>query len=282
VDLQRPSVARVYDYLLGGTANWAIDREFGDRVAEKVPLVKDMALANRLFLTRVVRYLTKRGVKQFLDIGAGVPTAGNTHQVADAVQRETGDAPDVRVVYVDNEPVAVAHSAMLLDNDGDPARHAVIEADLRNPDDLWQKARETQLLNLDEPIALLLIAVLHVHQPGPNGNDIGPESVARFRELLPRGSYLAISHMSADGIPDELAEKLLDIKRMYDESSSSNGIWRTRADIAALLDNFRLVEPGWTWTPEWHPEESGPTMQTVTFRTSSESVVWAGVGEKIT
>ncbi|HEX6355413.1 SAM-dependent methyltransferase [Actinophytocola sp.] len=282
VDLQRPSVARVYDYLLGGTANWAVDREFGDRIIEKVPLVKDMALANRLFLTRVVRYLTKRGVRQFLDIGAGVPTAGNTHQVADAVKREAGQVPDVRVVYVDNEPVAVAHAAMLLDSDGDPARHAVIEGDLRNPDELWQKARKTQLLNPDEPIALLLIAVLHVHQPDPDGNDIGAESVARFRDLLPRGSYLAISHMTADGVPETLVKKLLEIKRMYDESSSSDGIWRSRADIAAFLDDFRLVEPGWTWTPDWHPEESGPTKQTVTFGTSSESVVWAGVGEKIT
>jgi hypothetical protein len=282
VDLQRPSVARVYDYLLGGNANWAIDREFGERVVEKVPLVKDMALANRLFLTRLVRYLTKQGVKQFLDVGAGVPTAGNTHQVADAVQREAGHEPDVRVVYVDNEPVAVAHAAMLLDSDGDPARHAVIEADLRDPDELWQKARETQLLNLDEPVALLLIAVLHVHQPGPDGNDIGAESVARFRDLLPRGSYLAISHMTGEGVPDDLVEKLLEIKSMYDESSSSDGIWRSRADIAALLDDFRLVEPGWTWTPEWHPEETGPTAPTVTFGTPSESVVWAGVGQKIT
>jgi hypothetical protein len=282
VDLERPSVARVYDYYLGGTTNWAVDREFGDRVLERFPLLRDIALANRLFLNRVVRYLTKRGIRQFLDIGAGVPTEGNTHQVADDVKRDAGEKPDVRVVYADNEPVAVAHAEMLLDSEGDPARHAVIEADLRDPEALWHKALETELLDPDEPIALLLIAILHVHQPDADGNDIGPESVARFRDLLPKGSYLAISHLTDEGVPAELGGKLAELKRMYDESSSSDVIWRPRADIAALLDDFRLVEPGWTWTPEWRPEETGPNVRTVSFRTPNESVIWAGVGEKVT
>jgi S-adenosyl methyltransferase len=282
VDLERPSVARVYDYYLGGTTNWAVDREFGDRVLERFPLLRDIALANRLFLNRVVRYLTKRGIRQFLDIGAGVPTEGNTHQVADDVKRDAGEKPDVRVVYADNEPVAVAHAGMLLDSEGDPARHAVIEADLRVPEALWHKALETELLDPNEPIALLLIAILHVHQPDADGNDIGPESVARFRDLLPKGSYLAISHLTDEGVPAELGGKLAELKRMYDESSSSDVIWRPRADIAALLDDFRLVEPGWTWTPEWRPEETGPNVRTVSFRTPNESVIWAGVGEKVT
>jgi hypothetical protein len=280
--LTRPSVARVYDYFLGGTTNWAVDREFGDRVLARFPLLKDIALANRLFLHRAVRYLTKRGVRQFLDIGAGVPTEGNTHQVADDVRRDVGEVPDVRVVYVDNEPVAVAHAAMLLDSEGDPARHAVVEADLREPEALWQKALETDLLDPDEPVALLLIAILHVRQAGPDGNDMGPEAVARFRELLPRGSYLAISHVTDEGVPEELGDKLVELKRMYDESSSSDVIWRPRADVAALLGDFRLVEPGWTWTPEWHPEETGPDVRTVAFRSPNESVIWAGVGEKAT
>lgn len=282
VDLERPSVARVYDYYLGGTTNWAVDREFGDRVLARFPLLRDIAVANRLFLHRAVRFLTKRGVRQFLDIGAGVPTGGNTHQVADDARRDAGEQPDVRVVYVDNEPVAVAHAAMLLDSEGDPARHAVIEADLRDPETLWRKALETELLDPDEPIALLLIAILHVRQPGADGCDIGPEAVARFRELLPKGSYLAVSHITDEGVPDELGDKLVELKRMYDESSSSDVIWRPRADVAALLGDFRLVEPGWTWTPEWHPEETGPDVRTVTFSSPNESVIWAGVGEKAT
>jgi hypothetical protein len=285
VDLKRPSVARVYDYILGGSANWAVDREFGDRILDKNPLARDMALANRLFLNRAVRYLTKQGVKQFLDIGAGVPTAGNTHEVADDAKREAGQVPDTRVVYVDNDPVAVAHAAMLLDSEGDPGRHAIIDADLRNPDELWQKAFETQLFNPDEPIALLLIAVLHVRQPDADGNDVGPRSVARFRELLPRGSYLAISHTTIEGVPDNLVKRMLDIKRMYEQSSSSAGVWRSQAEIATFLGDFQLVEPGWTWTPDWHPEEAGPTTPntpTVILRTSSESAIWAGVGKKVT
>jgi hypothetical protein len=202
--------------------------------------------------------------------------------VADEVRQEAGAMPDVRVVYVDNDPVAVAHATMLLGREGDAARHAVIEADLRRPDELWQKALDTQLLDPDEPIALLLIAILHVHQPDGSGIDIGPDAVARFRELLPVGSFLAISHITDEGVPDELGDKLVELKRMYDESSSSDVIWRSHADIQALLDDFRLVEPGWTWTPEWHPEETGPNVRTVTFRTPNESVIWAGVGKKVT
>ncbi|SFO06355.1 SAM-dependent methyltransferase [Amycolatopsis rubida] len=280
VDLNRPSVARVYDYYLGGTANWAVDRDFGDRVLSKFPLLRDIALSNRQLLNRVVRHLTKRGVRQFLDIGAGVPTAGNTHQVADETLIEAGATPDVRVVYVDNDPVAVAHANMLLNREGDASRQAVIEADLRNPDELWREAIDTQLLDPNEPVALLLIAVLHVHQPDADGNDIGPESVARFRDLLPRGSYLAISHITDEAVPEALSAKLAELKRMYDESSSSNAIWRTREQIAALLGDFEVINPGWTWTPDWHPEEGGPTTQPVAFHASNEAVVWTGVGLK--
>ncbi|MEV7551548.1 SAM-dependent methyltransferase [Amycolatopsis sp. NPDC089917] len=280
VDLDRPSVARVYDYYLGGTANWAVDRDFGDRVLSKFPLLRDIALANRQFLNRVVRHLTRRGVRQFLDIGAGVPTAGNTHQVADDARRDAGAVPDVRVVYVDNDPVAVAHANMLLNREGDATRQVVIEADLRNPGDLWQQAVDTELLDPDEPVALLLIAVLHVHQPDADGNDIGPEAVARLRDLLPQGSYLAISHVTDEGVPDDISEHLVELKQMYDESSSSNVIWRTRDQIAQLVADFELIEPGWTWTPDWHPEEAVPTSQPLSFRTPSEAAVWAGVAQK--
>ncbi|HEX4700590.1 MAG TPA: SAM-dependent methyltransferase, partial [Pseudonocardiaceae bacterium] len=156
VDLEHPSVARVYDFYLGGTANWAIDREFGKKVLARFPLLRPIAKANRLFLHRAVRHLVRQGVRQFVDIGSGVPTMGNTHQIADEL------APDCRVVYIDNEPVAVAHSQMLLDQNGDPERHAAINADLREPDELWQRVRDTDVLDLTQPVALLLVAVLHV------------------------------------------------------------------------------------------------------------------------
>lgn len=276
VDLTRPSVARVYDFYLGGTANWPVDREFGERVLDRFPLMRSAAFANRLFLNRVVRHLAKQGIRQFLDIGAGVPTEGNTHQVADEV------APDSRVVYVDNEPVAVAHGELLLEESGDPRRHVVIHGDLRQPDELWARAVSTGILDPDEPVALLIIAVLHVHQPGPDGEDIGAESVARFRELLPAGSYLAISHSTDDGVPAEISDRLAELKQMYDTSSSSDIILRRRPQIEALFGDFELVDPGMVWTPLWHPEETGPNAKHIDFESPSHAIVWAGVGRKPT
>ena len=273
VDLERPSVARVYDWYLGGTANWAIDREFGEKVLASFPLIRPIAIANRLFLHRAVRHLVRLGVHQFVDIGSGVPTMGHTHQVADEV------APDSRVVYVDHEPVAVAHSQVLLEKHGDPARHAVINADLRNPDKLWQQAIQTGVLDLEEPVALLLVAVLHVQQPGPDGTDIGPQAVARYRELLSPGSYLVLSHISDEGVPPEVGKGLVDLKRMYD-TSSSPVIWRPRNDFRSLFGTFELVEPGLVWTPDWHPEESSPNSPEIEFDSPSESVILCGVGRK--
>jgi hypothetical protein len=274
LDLTHPSAARVYDYLLGGSANWAIDREFGQRIVERLPLSKDMVLANRVFLNRVVRHLTRLGVRQFLDIGAGVPTAGNTHQVADAI------APDTRVVYVDNEPVAVAHAEIILNREGDPDRHAVINADLREPDELWRRARGTGILDLDQPIALLMIAVLHFFHPGPDGVDRGAQSAARYRELLPPGSYLAISHLTDDGIPGEMVDKLDDIRKMYENSVSSRILYRTRAEIDALFGDFPLVDPGTVWTPQWHPEDTGIMAPDIEFPTPGHAAVWAGLARK--
>jgi O-methyltransferase involved in polyketide biosynthesis len=274
LDLTHPSAARVYDYLLGGSANWAIDREFGQRIIDRLPLSKDMVLANRVFLNRVVRHLTRLGVRQFVDIGAGVPTAGNTHQVAEQI------APDTRVVYVDNEPVAVAHAEIILNREGDPDRHAIINADLREPDELWHRARDTGILDFDQPIALLMIAVLHFFHPGPDGLDCGPASVARYRELLSPGSYLAISHLTDDGIPGDLVTRLDDVRKMYESSVSSRILYRTRAEINALFGDFQLLDPGTVWTPQWHPEDSGSLAPNVEFSTPEQAAVWAGLARK--
>jgi hypothetical protein len=273
VDLEHPSVARVYDYYLGGTANWAIDREFGKKVLNRFPLVRQAAKSNRLFLHRAVRHLVRLGVRQFIDIGSGVPTMGSTHMVADEV------CDDARVVYVDNEPVAVAHSQILLDENGDPRRHAAINADLREPDQLWQRVREIEVLDLTKPVAVLLIAVLHVQQPGPDGTDVGPAAVARLRTLMSSGSYLAISHATAEGVPPELDAKLVELKELYD-SRSSPVIWRKRDEVKELFGDFEIITPGVTWTPLWHPEETSPTAQLITFATPNESIAWAGVGRK--
>jgi hypothetical protein len=274
VDLERPSVARVYDYYLGGTANWAVDRMFGDKVLEAFPLVKDIARANRVFLHRAVRYLAKQGVKQFIDIGSGVPSAGPTHEVVEEV------IPDAKVVYIDYEPVAVAHSQIILEKTGDLTRHAAINADLRDPDMLWQKVRETGVIDFNEPVALLLIAVLHVEQPGRDGKDCGEEVLKSYRELLTSGSYLALSHITDQGVPSEIDQKLVDLKRMYDTSSSSNAIWRSHDQIRALFGDFEFVEPGLTWTPLWHPEEKTELSPLVELHAPNESAIYAGVARK--
>ena len=274
VDLEHPSVARVYDYYLEGTANWAIDREFGDKILEMFPLVRPIAKANRVFLHRAIRHLVRLGIRQFIDIGSGIPTMGSTHTVADEV------APGaVKVVYVDNEPVAVAHSQVLIEEHGDPDRHAVIHADLRDPDGLWQRAADSGKIDITRPIGLLMVAVLHVQQRDTAGTDLGPTVVARYRDLLPHGSYLVISHATDDGVPEELKNNLAKLKKMYDAHSSSVK-WRTRAEVADLFGDFDLVEPGVTWTPLWHPDETGPSSPDSIFDTPNQSVVLAGVGRK--
>jgi hypothetical protein len=275
VDLEHPSVARVYDYFLGGTANWAIDREFGKKVLTRMPVLRPIAKANRLFLHRAVRYLVRQGVRQFVDIGSGIPTMGNTHEVAEDL------APGAaHVVYVDNEPVAVAHSEMLLDQHGDRSRHAVINADLREPDRLWEQVRQTGVIDVEQPVAVLIVAVLHFHQPGPDGTDVGAESVARYRELLVPGSYLAISLATADGVGPVMAERLRELDRMYQQSGSTTGQFRSQEQIRDLFGDFTIVEPGLTWTPLWHPEETGSIAPVISFEAPNESAILAGVGRK--
>nr|WP_228046781.1 SAM-dependent methyltransferase [Saccharopolyspora sp. HNM0983] len=273
VDLDHPNVARVYDYYLGGNANYAVDRVFGEKALERYPFVRPAALANRLFLYRVVRYLVKRGIRQFVDIGSGVPTMGSTHQVADEV------APDSHVVYIDNEAVAVAHSRILLEQQEVTDRHAVLQADLRDPDELWEQIAASGVIDPDQPVALLLIAVLHVTQPGADGTDCGPEVVARYRELLNSGSYLVISHGTDDDVPESRVREMADFGRMYDYSATPV-LWRSHEEIDALFGDLPLVEPGTTWTPLWHPEESDDNAPVIDFDEPNDSVVWAGVAYK--
>ena len=258
--LDTPSVARVYDYYLGGTTNWVVDREFGQQVLDRFPLTRHIARAHRLFLQRVVRHLVGRGVRQFLDIGAGVLTSGATHELA----------PDARVVYADHDPVAVAHAELVLDEHGDPHRQAVVEADLRAPAELWQRALDTELLDPGEPVAVLLIAVMHLRQPDAWQREIGPDAVAGLRDLLPRGAYLAISHTTDDGVDDATRETLAGLQRLYERCDSVGVTWRSRADIAALLGDFRLVGPGWTTAAAW--QEGEPV--------TGGTAVWAGLGAK--
>lgn len=271
VDLHHPSVARVYDFLLGGSAYWATDRTFAKRMLEQFPEFRDIARANRMFVNRVVRHLIKLDVRQFIDIGSGVLSSGNTHQIADEV------VPDAKVVYVDNDPVAVAHAEILLDQEGDPDRHVVVNADLRGPDRLWHQVTATGILDLDKPVAVLMFSVLHSLPPQPGEQDPAARLMTRYRELIPPGSYLGVSHLTSEGVPAELPPKLAVLQRLCDEWDSGRAYCRSRKAVEALLGDFDLMWPGMVWAPLWHPEESASS---VPFPEPNHSGVWAGVGQK--
>jgi SAM-dependent methyltransferase len=236
VDVEKPSAARVYDYLLGGNHNFAVDREFAHKVIELMPDGPLQAQANRAFLHRAVRYLVEVGVRQFLDIGSGIPTLGNVHEVA---QRA---APDARVVYVDIDPVAVAHSrAILATND----RAIVIQEDLRQPDAIVANPQVRALLDFTQPIGVLMVAILHAIPDADDPYGI----VARLRDVLAPGSYLAIAHGTDESRPEEVGAV-----RGLSNQLSTPLTTRTHRDVERFFTGFDLVEPGLVWAPAWHPD----------------------------
>lgn len=237
IDLDRPSAARVYDYYLGGSHNYAVDREMGRRIVGLIPQVPRVARANRSFLRRAVQHLVSLGIRQFLDIGAGLPTVGPVHEIA---QRA---APETRVAYVDIDPIAVAHGRLILaDND----RVAVVREDLRRPEQVLSDPRLMRVLDLDQPVAILMIALLHFV---PDDDD--PAGViGRYRDAVAPGSYLAISHLNeVPGAPPAGAEAL----KLY-ERFGTPLTPRPEAELAALFAGFDLIEPGLVAPSRWHPE----------------------------
>lgn len=236
VDLNTPSPARIYDYLLGGSHNLAVDREVAEQVLAVMPDARAGSLANRAFLYRAVRFLVDAGVRQFLDLGSGIPTAGNVHQIA---QRA---APDARVLYVDADAVAVAHSrALLADNPG----ASVVQSDIRDLDRIMSSTEAEQLLDPAEPVGLLMVAILHVIP----GSDDPAGLVAGLRDRVARGSYLVIGHGSTDSRPEEGA-KLMEVSKRTPTPLTL----RPRGEIERFFDGFDLVDPGLVWVPQWRPE----------------------------
>ncbi len=236
VDLDRPSPARIYDYLLGGSHNFAVDRELADQVLAVAPQIRPTAHANRAFLRRAVEYLAGIGIRQFLDIGSGVPTVGNVHEIT---QRA---APDARVVYVDIEPVAIAHSrAIVAGNEG----VAVLQADARDPDAILADPIVTGMLDLRRPVAVLLVGLLHFipDEAGPG------RIVGRFRDGLPAGSYLTISQVAK---PAELTPEQQQVAERYQRANPV--ALRTYDEIAAFFAGWDLVEPGLVDPADWRPE----------------------------
>jgi len=241
IDLDRPNAARMYDYALGGSHNFAVDREMVERVEAIMPGSSILAHVNRAFLRRAVNFCLDAGVRQFLDLGAGIPTVGAVHEVARA------RVPDARVVYVDVDPVAVAHGRAILG--GNPYA-TTIAGDVRNAGTILDSPEVTGLLDLSQPVAVLLIAVLHFVSDADDPAGI----VAAVRDRLTPGSYLVLSHGSREDSPDEADE----VQQVYRGTGTPLSL-RTSAEVERFFAGFDLVEPGLTAVTEWRPDESEPS-----------------------
>lgn len=237
VDPTRASIARVYDYWVGGTHNLVVDRELGERMATLDPRIPAACKANRAFLGRAVRFLAGQGIRQFLDIGSGIPTAGNVHDVAQDV------APGSRVVYVDRDPVAVAQGRRLLDGND----HAtVIQADIREPDRILSHPETTTLIDFGEPVAVMMVAVLHFVMDADDPQGI----VARFRSAVVPGSRLAISHVTSEANPGLTAAA----ERIYN-NRAADGQARSRQEVSRFFGDWALTAPGLVYAPAWRPDQ---------------------------
>jgi hypothetical protein len=249
--------ARIYDYLLGGKDNYAADRAAAEAWLQVNPGTTFTARANRAFLGRAVRYFAaEAGIRQFLDIGTGIPTAGNTHHVAQAI------APESRVVYVDYDPIVLAHARALLTSSETGATD-YIHADLRDTTAILDQARE--LLDFTQPVAITLIAILHAIPDSDDPHAI----VARLLDAVPSGSYLAVSHMGSDLIAPETLREMKDIGARMSQQQYTH---RSREQVARFFDGTDLVEPGLARVEEWRPEPGSDD--------EGKSFIWSAVGRK--
>jgi hypothetical protein len=256
VDLNRPNAARVYDVYLGGAHNFEVDREFARQAKKLLPDVDSVARMNRRFLQRAVRELSSLGVDQFLDLGSGIPTVGNVHEIAQEIN------PDARVVYVDNETVAVAHSALILeDNPG----AAIVDADVREPARVLNHPETVRLLDFDRPIGVIMCTILHFISDDDHPHDM----VGTYRDALASGSYLAISHATTDNRPD------LEALGAAYQKTANPATLRSHATIELFFDGFDLIDPGLVFTPQWRPESAADL-----GAEPERSGVYAGVGRK--
>ncbi|MET8468698.1 SAM-dependent methyltransferase [Streptomyces sp. NPDC006422] len=234
IDTSRPHPARVYDYLLGGKDNYAVDREAGEALVAAAPEARVGLRANRAFMERAIRHVVGDGVRQILDIGTGLPTSPNVHEIAEQV------APGVRVAYVDNDPIVKAHADALLGRSG---QTGVVLGDVREPAHILEHPDVRRLIDFEEPVALLLVAVLHFladkEEPG--------RVVATLRDALPAGSFLVLSHATSD-----FADRR-DAAAVYNQATASLNL-RSRVEVETFFEGFELVEPGVAQIPFWRPD----------------------------
>lgn len=237
VDIRRANVARVYDYLLGGSHNFLADQDVGRALAAVEPDVRAIAWANRKFLGRAVRFLSQAGIRQFLDIGSGIPTAGNVHEVAQRAD------PGARVVYADMDEVAIAHSKTILTGSKNAT---IIEGDLREPEKILAHPETRRLIDFSQPTGLLLVSILHYVADA----DDPPKIMATLRDALAPGSYLVICHGTAEGRPAVVEA----IGKVFNRSVATQSHVRSREEILSLFGDFELVEPGLVHMPLWRPD----------------------------
>ncbi len=258
VDTRRANIARVYDYWLGGTHNFLADQDLARAITAVEPNMRAIARANRAFIGRAVRHMAAAGVRQFLDIGSGIPTEGNVHEVAQQA------APEARVVYVDADPVAVAHSKAILRGNPDVS---VVAADVREPEKILAHPVTRELIDFSQPTGLLLVQVLHFLSDAEDPWAI----LATLRDGLAPGSQLVLSHATDESRPAtaHAAEKV------YNRSVTTGVHVRSRADIGRFFGGFALLDPGLVYVPQWRPDSPGDVPD-------DPSRLWAlvGVGRK--
>ncbi|MGC0335933.1 SAM-dependent methyltransferase [Streptomyces sp. SLBN-8D4] len=239
IDISVPSVARIYDFYLGGSHNFEADREAARKAMEHVPGLPKIMQANRAFMRRAVRFAVGQGITQFLDIGSGIPTFGNVHEVAQSA------GPGARVVYVDHDPVAVAHSQAVIADNPDVG---VVAADLRKPREILESSEVRRLIDPNRPVAVLLVAILHFVEDADDPYD----AVAELRDAFAPGSLLVLTHAAFEGIPlsQEQVQGAMDVY----EDIRNPLIMRSRNQIARFFEGYDMVEPGLVPMPRWRPE----------------------------
>lgn len=239
VDTSTPSIARVYDYILGGKDNFAVDRALSAQVRSVTPEITTMALQNRAFLGRVVRHLAEAGMTQFIDIGTGLPTQQNVHEVVQTVR------PDARVVYVDNDPVVLVHARALL---ADNPNTIVVEGDLRRPAEILADDRLRALIDLSQPVAVLLFGILYFVPEEDKPHAV----VAELRDAIAPGSYVALSHVVSEDRPEAFRAA----SRIYGNALNRPGDpTYTRETVQAFFDGMDMVDPGLVYVRDWRNDE---------------------------
>ncbi|MEO3808727.1 SAM-dependent methyltransferase [Sphaerisporangium sp. B11E5] len=241
VDTSVPNIARVYDYMLGGTINFPADRHLAELALQIAPDAPAMAQAHRAFLRRAVRHLAAAGIRQFLDIGSGLPTQGNTHEIAETA------APGARTVYVDIDPVVILHTRELL---ASSPTATIIQADIRDPDHILKHEHLRDHLDFSQPVALLMCAILHHLHDHESPTEISRHLVS----ALPPGSHVVISHFHNPGSsrPD-VALQATESERLFNEKLGT-GRWRSRDEITSYFSGTDLVDPGLVYIPDWRPD----------------------------